>query len=296
MKIKNTNDGSLDAPYLRVDINYNTCDELPTFSSGPKGNDLQKHTAIADAGFSAIQDGIPDLCNKLNLNLTAHARVNAVGDLKEVLPLWKSEGYNCATVHLGWGLESDSEVNGLVEYILDSSVNYDFPIYIETHRATVTQDMFRTVALTKRFPEIRFNGDFSHWYTGQEMIYGGIEQKWNFLEPVFDRVRFLHGRIGNPGSIQVAIQNNLNTDYVAHFKEMWTRSFLGFLKYAEPGDYISFTVELLKSTIFYARKITDENGLEREEGDRWEEALLYKTIADECWAEAQNRYANLQLH
>ena len=294
MKIKNTNDGSQNPPSLRLDINYNTCDELPDFSKGPKVTDREKHKAIAEAGFKGIQDGIPGLCDELGLNLTAHARVNGVGDLKEFLPVWKSQNYNCVTVHLGWGVESDKQVNALVNYILDSSVNYDLPIYIETHRATITQDMFRTVQLVKRFPEIRFNGDFSHWYTGQEMVYGGIEQKWEFIEPVFERVRFLHGRIGNPGSIQVAVKNNINADYITHFKEMWIRSFLGFLKSAQPGDYIVFTVELLKSAIFYARMITGENGVNREEGDRWEEAILYKTIAEECWAEAQDRYAKLK--
>ena len=37
--IKNTNDGSKKAPSLRIDINYGTCEDLPSFSIGPKGND-----------------------------------------------------------------------------------------------------------------------------------------------------------------------------------------------------------------------------------------------------------------
>lgn len=290
----NTNDGTSNKPYLRVDINYNTCSDLPPFSKGPKGDDLLKHKAIAQAGFGGIQDGIPQLCRDLNLNLTAHARVNQIGDLKDLLPVWKSNNYNCATVHLGWGIESDYQCNALVDYILNTSVNYDFPIYIETHRATVTQDMFRTVALIERFPEIRFNADFSHWYTGQEMVYGGIEMKWKFLEPLFDRVRFLHGRIGNPGCIQVAIKNRGQAEFIEHFKEMWIRSFLGFLKSAKPGDYIVFTVELLSSQIYYAQTLMDAKGNLIEDGDRWEEALHYKSIAESCWEEAQNRFNVLQ--
>lgn len=286
--MKNTNDGSTNPPSLRVDINYGTCEDLPSFSVGPKGDDREKHEAIAKAGFRGIQDGVPELCNEFGLELTAHARVNEVGDLKEVLPVWKALNYNCATVHLGWGMESDSEMDALVNYIKESAMTYNIPIYIETHRATITQDMFRTVALTKRFPEVRFNGDFSHWYTGQEMVYGGIENKWKFMEPVFDRIRFLHGRIGNPGSIQVDVKDGENMEYVAHFKEMWTRSFLGFLKTAQPGDYICFTVELLKADIFYARTIPTNNG-SQEEGDRWQQALLYKEIIQDCWEDAKKR-------
>ncbi len=288
MIVKNTNDGSSNPPYLRIDINYGTCEDLPSFSTGPRGSDREKHAAIAAAGFSGIQDGNPELCKEFNLQLTAHARVSNVGDLQELLPVWKSLNYNCATVHLGWGMESDEEMDELVNYIQKSSVEYDIPIYIETHRATITQDMFRTVELIKRFPEIKFNGDFSHWYTGQEMVYGGIENKWDFIAPVFDRVRFIHGRIGNPGCIQVDVENDENLTYVAHFKEMWKRSFRGFLKDARPGDYICFTVELLKSEIFYARTFEKGNSVEHEEGDRWQQALLYKEIIQECWNEAVN--------
>lgn len=284
--IKNTNDGSKNAPSLRIDINYGTCEDLPVFSKGPKANDREKHKAIAEAGFEGIQDGDAKLCEEFNLELTAHARINNVGDLDALMPVWTRGNYNCASIHLGWGMESDSEMDELVQYVIRTSEKFDFPIYIETHRATITQDLFRTVELTKRFPEVRFNGDFSHWYTGQEMVYGGIENKWDFIQPVFDRVRFLHGRIGNPGCIQVDVKDK-DDEYVQHFKEMWKRSFLGFLKSAIPGDYICFTVELLKAEIFYERTVLNSNGSQQEEGDRWQQALLYKEIIQECWEEAQ---------
>jgi hypothetical protein len=287
--VNNTNDGTTKSPRLRVDINFGSCNDLPDFSKGPKGDDKEKHEAIKAAGFEGIQDGNPEICRELGLKYTAHARINKVGELEELLPFWKDEGFNCATLHVGWGMESDKEIDNLVEYVLDSSVKNDFPIYIETHRATITQDMQRTVELVKRFPDVRFNGDFSHWYTGQEMVYGGIENKWDFIAPVFDRVRFMHGRIGNPGSIQVDIADGKNQSYVEHFREMWVRSFCGFLKTAKPGDYLCFTAELLQADIFYARCIKDSNGKMIEEGDRWQQALLYAQIAKECWQEAQTR-------
>lgn len=268
--ISNTNDGTDKPPRLRVDINYNNCQTLPDFSNGPKGNDRVKHEYIKAAGFEGIQDGDPELCRELGLYYTAHARINQVGDLKELPSFWKDEGFNCATLHVGWGMEDDSQVDFLVDYVLNCSVKNNFPLYIETHRATITQDMQRTVGITRRFPGVRFNGDFSHWYTGQEMVYGGIENKWDFIAPVFDRVRFIHGRIGNPGSIQVNIAEDDNQIYVDHFKEMWIRSFEGFLKSASRGDYICFAIELLAADIFYARKVININGKTEEEGDRWQ--------------------------
>ncbi len=287
--IKNTNDGTDQAPYLRLDINYGNCNDLPEFSTGPRGDDLKKHRAIKAADFQGIQDGDPKLCRELGLKHTAHTRINKVGELDELLPKWQGEGFDCATLHVGWGMESDQEVDQLVSYVIDSSVKNDFPIYIETHRATITQDMQRTVEMIKRFPEIRFNGDFSHWYTGQEMVYGGIENKWDFIAPVFERVRFVHARIGNPGSIQVDIADGKNQVYVDHFREMWTRAFTGFINSAAPGDFLCFTVELLQSDIFYARVVKNAQGQWVEEGDRWQQALLYTDIAKECWQEALKR-------
>lgn len=62
------------------------------------------------------------------------------------------------------------EVAALVDAILAASSRHNLPIFLETHRATITQDIWRTVQITKRFPEVWFNGDFSHYHCGQEMV------------------------------------------------------------------------------------------------------------------------------
>ena len=101
------------------------------------------------------------------------------------------------------------------------------------------------------------------------MVYGDFDQKLLKLQPVFDRVRFIHGRIGNPGSMQVDCGNGEteNRPFIRHFRQMWTRCFAAFLRSANNGDFISFTPELLPPAIYYARVW---NG--REESDRWRSA------------------------
>ncbi len=139
--------------------------------------------------------------------------------------------------------------------------------------------MWRTVQFAGAFRELRFNGDFSHWYAGQEMVYGGFEKKLQFIQPVLERVRFLHGRIANPGCIQVPVQEG--TPYVEHFKQLWTASFRGFLQSKE-AEHVCFTPELLGPDIYYARTF---NG--NEESDRRQQALVLKEIAEQCFASAQ---------
>ncbi|GCE15349.1 hypothetical protein [Tengunoibacter tsumagoiensis] len=288
-EVRNTHDKTNHPPYVRFDIAAGNVFDLPEYSSGPKGDSEAVYTAIREAGFQGIQDGDPALCARVGLHVTGAGRVDHPQEAATVAERLKTEGYELATLHVGRGMESEQECIRLAEAIVEASVRFDIPLYIETHRATITQDLWRTVQLARAVPGVRFNGDFSHWYTGLEMVYGDIEAKFAFLEPVFERTRFIHGRIGSPGSIQVGILPDLTLPAIAHFQEMWTRSFVGFLRTAQPGDFISFTPELLRSDIYYARTIRTADGALVEESDRWQEALAYLKLARGCFEEAQKR-------
>ncbi|MBC8101043.1 MAG: hypothetical protein H7Z41_00465 [Cytophagales bacterium] len=288
--IANTNDGTTASPGLRVGLSAGTLTELAASSAAPRGGQSEVLAAIRSAGFTGLQGGDPAACRAVGLIPSGSGRVNAAGEAAPLARRLRDQGFDCATLHVGWGLEDDAPVHRIVEDILSASAGERFPLYIETHRATITQDLWRTVKLVERFPEIRFNGDFSHWYTGLEMVYGGMEEKLSFLAPVFERVRYLHGRIGNPGCIQVIVQGPGDTSlYVAHFRELWTMSMMGFLRDAKPGDYLTFAPELLGPSIFYARTFPDAAGTPVEEGDRWEQALIYAQIAQECFEAAKQR-------
>jgi hypothetical protein len=289
MAIANTNDGTSAAPYLRTDLNMGTLSELPPSSTGPRGDDETVLRAVRAAGYRGIQGGNRDVARRLGLRWCGGGRINAPAEAEPLAVVLKQAGADAASVHVGWGMESDEEIDRLVEAIIAASDKHGVPIYIETHRATITQDIWRTVRLVDRHPGVRFNADFSHWYTGLEMPYGDIKAKFDFLQPVFERVRFLHGRIGNPSHMQVDVKDGAGLTFVDHFREMWTRSFVGFLRSAKPGDYISFNPELLCARIHYARLFPTKDGGLDEETDRWQQALVLTRIASECFAEAQLR-------
>jgi hypothetical protein len=283
--IRNTTNHSSHPPRLRVDLNLGTLEALPDWSAAPRGSDDQILAAIANAGYQGIQAGPDrvDAARKHGLAVTAGARVDKPAEADPLARRMKEAGVDACTLHVGSGFEADAEADALLAAIIDASTRHDFPLYVETHRATLTQDCWRTLQFTQRHPDIRFNGDFSHWYTGLEMVYGGFDRKMALLQPVFDRVRFVHGRIGNPGSMQVDVGDG-STDgrpFVGHFRQMWTASFAGFLKTARPGDYLCFAPELLPARNFYSRTFAG-----REECDRWQQALILAKIARECFAEA----------
>jgi len=289
--IRNTTDGSSQAPRLRRDFNMGTLTDLPADSTGPRGDERSVLQAIKQAGYQGVQGGDRTIARELGLGWSTGGRVNQPQEADGFARSCREQGAEAGTLHVGWGMESDLEIDRLVAAIIDASHKHQVPLYIETHRATITQDIWRTVGIAQRHPEVRFNADFSHWYTGLEMVYGDISAKFDFLAPVFERVRFMHGRIGNPGCMQVDCGDGRGLTFVDHFREMWTRCFQGFLSSAKPGDFVSFCPELLHPSIYYARTIPDGHGGRREECDRWAQALVLTRIAGECFSEAQARQA-----
>lgn len=119
-----------------------------------------------------------------------------------------------------------------------------------------------------------------------ELAYGNFEAKLDALASVFERVRFLHGRIGTPGCIQVDLGEQTDQSFVSHFREMWTRTFRAFITTAAPGDTIAFLPELLPPVNFYARPFRGLNGRMLEDGDRWQQACVLAEIAADAFERA----------
>jgi hypothetical protein len=292
-------------PALRVFLNLDNLVDLRPDSIFPSallapGAAAARDARLAADGFEGVQvtdnDPLPAGATLPHCGLD---RINAPAEAHAIFARHAARGDRCITLHVGWGIEDDAEIDALLRAILDAQQKHRLPAYIETHRATITQDMWRTVQLTKRFPEVRFNIDLSHYYCGQEMVYGDWQRKLAFMQPIFDRTGFMHGRIAAPGWMQAPIERldakprlAHGADYLAHFREMWTRAMSGFLRHAQPADELIFAPELLRADIYYARKFpaarsgTAEPFRLVEESDRYAQALLYRDLARECWAAA----------
>lgn len=243
--------------------------------------------AIRDAGYEGVQfhDPLhgPELEQALNLGLGAAGtgHVKSAHDAIRLASEARLAGLESVTVGLGTGLEEDDVAVRLIEAVLNASVKYSVPLYVETRRATLFQDMWRAVTFHRRFPMLEFNGDFSHWYTGQEMVFGGFEEKVAFLQHLLGSVRFLHGRIGDSETMQVNLGSG-DIDIhpgIAHFRALWRRVFRGFLTSETTRQpFLTFAPELLPP-----RGIPAEA---REEFDRWQQSLLLCRIAKECFRES----------
>jgi hypothetical protein len=248
--------------------------------------------ALRDAGYDGVQmiEPLPatlaDKARDLGLEVCGSGRVNLPADAWRLARQARRLGLGQLTIHLGWGLEDEAEGLALIDAVLEASDGEGVSMHVETHRATLFQDIWRTVRFVEQRPELRFTADLSHWYTGLEFVYGGIDRKLAFISPVLDRVDSMHGRIGDPGCMQVDIGERPWVDarpYVEHFRAMWARAFEGFLARRGPEADFIFAPELLSPAIYYGRQ-TDG----REESDRWAQALVLVTLARETFDQARD--------
>lgn len=276
-------------PQLRFYLNLATLEDLPVWSNAPRGDIPTIARGLNAAGYHGVQAEDCRAFTAHGLRCATLGRANTTEEIRSLITSWATGEYDCGTVHIGWGFEDEAEVTSLARSVVDISRGEGIPVYLETHRATITQDPWRTLKLVERVPDVRFNGDFSHWYTGSEMIYGDISNKMDLLAPVFERVRFIHARVGNSGAMQVPLADPSMTVAMEHYREMWIRSMMGFLEDAGPDDRLIFSPELLRSSINYARRYRTPDGRWEEDSDRWEDSLALLNEAIACFQEAENR-------
>lgn len=284
----NTNDGTDDAPRLLAGISFLTPAELPDWSTGPRGDRAEVYQALKESGYEAIQTLEPQAAIDAGLVPTGLMRIfDDVDQMREQATRWRDAGCDCTTVQLGTGFESDDEMVRLAEAVLEIASDLNHPIYLETHRATMTQDIKRTLDLVERLPELRFNGDFGHWYIGHELTYGDMDMKFDKMRPVFERTRFMHLRVSSNAFGQLTASDPAESHHLDYYRRMWTASFVGFLKSAAPGDYFAVHSELLPARACYPKMVPGPDGVPREESDRWTESAFLIGAARECFAEAR---------
>ena len=287
-------------PSLRRDLNMGTTWLLPEWSSGPRGDERAVLEAAAAAGYQGIQGANPRRCRELGLVPTTFAIHPEPGGLAAQAQRWSELGFACCTILLGTGIEDDADADRLVEEVLEASEVARLPLYVETHRATLTQDIWRTLRLVERFPDLRFNADLSHWYTGHDLGSRDRGEVLELLAPVLDRVRYVHGRIGTSGCMQVDVgESGDGADgadgaaaAVTDVRALWVRAMAGFVAGAAddpvpaPALQLGFAPELLPAEVGYARRFPGPDGALREECDRWDQALVLTRIAQECFDRA----------
>lgn len=248
---------------------------------GPSGEGRPYWEAVKAAGYSGLQHYWPEpAALEVGLAMSGMGRVLAEADARLIAEQHKGWGFVATTLHVGTGLETDAQMDRLAAAVLDAAAATSHPLHIETHRATITQDLRRTVDLVERFPQLTFNADLSHWYTGHEMPYGDFEAKVAFITPVLERTRYMHGRIGTSSMMQAPLALAQDGPARGHFETLWRAAFAGYRR-SGAGTAFIFAPELLPRSINHQgvahhlnyALVSNAGGAWREQTDRWAEAL-----------------------
>jgi hypothetical protein len=282
---------------LFIGLHLATLVELPAWSAAPRGGPPTLARSLLAAGYSAVQGTSDPAFRDAGLATLGSGTIRAAEQAYEVIAAQADLGHEVTTLHVGTGFEDDADALRLFESVLDAARRTQHQVYVETHRATLTQDVWRTLRWAAHFPELKFNADLSHWYTGLQLPNGDFEEKLRLMAPIFAKTGFIHGRIGTSGMIQTSIGlGGRDEPHLGHFRTMWRRCFETFVRSSAPGDRFYFVPELLASVVNapggkiykeYAPTIPDASGNPVEISDRWDQALKLVRIATDLFEAAR---------
>ncbi|HEX4054854.1 MAG TPA: hypothetical protein VHX86_11365 [Tepidisphaeraceae bacterium] len=254
------NDGSSNPPRLR----FQQC--TSSMAGESQGSAPEFLNRMAGAGFSGFEAHCQSEQNADELAAMLRERGLAIGysavgaeadDLLAPLELAHRMRADYLSVRVTGSLKSSPQIAHILKEMYDLVNDAGLPLFIETHGASVTQDLRRTVKVVKRFKKVRLTGDVSHYAAVGEFGPAWSEDVWDHFQRIADRSGNWHGRLGDDAA---------SSETAQQFKRLWTIGFGAWLKKARPGDVLPFCCESATGA--------------------WEHTLAIKGLAEEGWADA----------
>ena len=152
------------------------------------------------------------------------------------------------------------------------------PVQFETHRNCITNDLYTTLQLLDRIPEMRICADLSHYVVDREFWYPLSDHDMGLMSRILHRSDSFQGRVASRQQIQLQLDFAQHQKWVELFKRWWREGLADWRARNPEGDCI-FVCELGPPE--YA--MTDAQG--REMSDRWAEAQLIMGWVREMWDE-----------
>ncbi|WP_246096404.1 sugar phosphate isomerase/epimerase family protein [Paenibacillus sinopodophylli] len=260
-------------------------------SAGPAATLEQKFKRIADSGFDGINAFVPkpedsgqwkEQLDRYNLSFSVNAYPASLGDMsafiEKAIEFGRVDYINAQVMK---PFLTGDEALTLLSGIDALSRHAGIPIFVETHRGTITQDLIRTRQFLETLPELRLTIDYSHYVVAGELHTVSPEAE-EMLQSLLPHASSIHTRISNGEQIQIDPGERGEHPMLPHFARWW-ESAMRHWRTADRLDADRFPVVIELGPPPYA--ITrDEAGARQEElGDRWKQALFLKQLVRQLW-------------
>jgi sugar phosphate isomerase/epimerase len=277
---RNANDGGGRAPRLETFQAVWAMQDLPV--SGQPFDLGRAVDWIAAQGFAGVMPWAPDLAalaavdaiRRRGLMVGVGVSVFDVADIRPIVEGACERGALFINAQVHDGHTPDDEAVAKLEALYELCDSIGVPLFIETHRGRVTQDLRRTVEYTRRLPRMQFTLDASHYVVAGEINFPDQDPTFNrLLEPLIAASACIHARVSNGEQVQVDIGDGTGP-LVAPYIRWWTAAYQGWQARSKPGDVFPFICELGPHP--YAIKTPAG----AEISDRAAQALVFKGIAE----------------
>ena len=150
-------------------------------------------------------------------------------------------------------------------------------LHIETHRDRMTTDLFFTLQLLDRFPDLRLTADLSHYVVGREFAWPISDENYALMHRIIDNAWGFHGRVASREQIQLQLAFPQHQQWLQLFMQWWEYGFRSWRRRAPADGVLTFLCELGPPE--YA--MTGADGYEL--SDRWQEAGVMKDSVRALW-------------
>lgn len=237
---------------------------------------------IADAGYDGVSAIWTDADHARRLSRMLESRgmqaegacfPTSVDDLKPILEIAAKTGLHHLTIQPNARLSRLQDCLPILEGWRLLAEEVEFPVYIETHRDRMTNDLLFVLDLLDNFPGLRLLGDLSHFVVGREMVLPISRDNERSIRRILDQSWAFHGRVASCEQVQVEFTFPHHRPWLDLFLSWWDYGFRSWRKRAGPDETLAFVCELGPKP--YA--IAGADG--KELSDRWNDALLLRKYA-----------------
>ena len=233
------------------------------------------HSVNAEADFAAVE-----IIRRAGLLVGVGFPVQEIVPAGELAQRAREMGVSFLNAQVHDAFASDAEALSKLEALYEACDAIGMPLFIETHRGMITQDLLRTIAFARHMPRVRFTLDVSHYVVGGEIVRPDQAPRFNeALAEIIARSASIHARVSNGEQIQVDIGDGSGA-LVRPYVNWWMSAYRQWLAQAAAGDLFPFVCELGPKPYAIAVPAGTACPEAIELSDRRTQALVFKRLAE----------------